>query len=376
MNLSRRLSGLARSALLLCGVAAWVAGVSVAGAAVPGVRKPASKPVSKPVSTSVAKSAGKVPAKRTFTASAKSGYNPSSAKPKSSTPAQLRASARARAAREAAVPRYKTDATGAVVPDLHAAAAIIYNPQTQQVLWESHSQDKRSIASITKVMTAVVCIESDPDLSQVVTVDRADAVAASTTYLRAGYQVSVRDLLHLLLISSDNVAARTLARVSPWGPAGFVARMNDKATELSLHSTTYADPSGLDADNVSSAYDMARLIAYASADDRLSAIMKKPEYKLTLARRPVTIRSTNQLLSRTDMEGSVLGAKTGFISRSGYCLATLLKMPQVNQPVAVVVLGASSNAARFTEVRNLFTWLTTRAQDLVGKDQREPEGRD
>ncbi len=224
-------------------------------------------------------------------------------------------------------------------------------------------------------MTAVVCIESDPDLSQVVTVDRADAVAASTTYLRAGYQVSVRDLLHLLLISSDNVAARTLARVSPWGPAGFVARMNDKATELGLDSTTYADPSGLDADNVSSAYDMARLIAYASADDRLSAIMKKPEYKLTLARRPVTIRSTNQLLSRTDMEGSVLGAKTGFISRSGYCLATLLKMPQVNQPVAVVVLGASSNAARFTEVRNLFTWLTTRAQDLVGKNEREPEGR-
>jgi D-alanyl-D-alanine carboxypeptidase len=73
------------------------------------------------------------------------------------------------------------------------------------------------------------------------------------------------------------------------------------------------------------------------------------------------------------MEGSVLGAKTGFIGRSGYCLATLLKMPQVNQPVAVVVLGAKSNAARFTEVRNLFTWMTAKAQNLLGTTGREPE---
>ena len=115
------------------------------------------------------------------------------------------------------------------MPDLHAAAAIIYNPETQQVLWEENSQDKRSIASITKVMTAVVFVESDPDLSQTVTVERSTRYAASTTHLRPSYQVSVRDLLHLLLISSDNAAARALARISPWGPAGFVARMNEKA---------------------------------------------------------------------------------------------------------------------------------------------------
>jgi D-alanyl-D-alanine carboxypeptidase len=69
------------------------------------------------------------------------------------------------------------------------------------------------------------------------------------------------------------------------------------------------------------------------------------------------------------MEGSVLGAKTGFIARSGYCLATLLKMPQVNQPVAVVVLGARSNTGRFTEVRNLFNWMSSKAQNLIKDDQ-------
>jgi len=315
---------------------------------------------------------GTVASKSTKKTVAKPAYSPQASKARTTKLSRARVAARVRMVRETPIPRFKTDATGALVPDLHAAAAIIYNPETHEVLWEENSQDKRSIASITKVMTAVVFIESDPDMTQVVTVERADVMAASTTHLRANYQVSVRDLLHLLLISSDNAAARSLARVSPWGPAGFVARMNEKATELGLQSTTYADPSGLDAENVSSAYDMARLIAYASSDERISEIMRKPEHTLTLGRRSVTIHSTNQLLSRADMEGSIVGAKTGFIGRSGYCLATLLKMPQVNQPVAVVVLGARSNAGRFNEVRNLVTWMSTKAHNLLGKkDQRE-----
>ncbi len=304
----------------------------------------------------------------------KAGYSPQAAKARAGALQKARVAARLKLARETAVPRFKTDATGTVVPDLHAAAAIIYDPQTHQVIWEENSHDQRSIASITKVMTAVVFIEGDPDMAQMVTVDRSDTTAASITHLRAGNQVSVHDLLHLLLISSDNAAARALARVSPWGPAGFVARMNEKAVELGLQNTSYADPSGLDADNVSSAYDMARLISYAASEDRISEVMRKPEATVMLSRRPVVIHSTNQLLSRADMEGNVLGAKTGFIGRSGYCLATLLKMPQVNQPVAVVVLGARSNAARFSEVRNLFTWLTTKAQDmLVKKDREQPD---
>jgi len=285
--------------------------------------------------------------------------------------ARARAAARMRAVREAAIPHFKTDSTGALVPDLRAAAAIIYNPETQQVLWEENSLDKRSIASITKVMTAVVFVESEPDMSEVVTIARSDTYAASTTHLRVNYKVSVQDLLHLMLISSDNAAARAVARISPWGPAGFVARMNEKATELGLQSTTYADPSGLDAANVSSAYDMARLIAYASSDERISGIMRKPEYTLPLGKRPITIHSTNRLLKRSDLEESVLGGKTGFIGQSGYCLATLLRLPSVNQQVAVVVLGARSNSARFNEVRNLMTWLSGRAHDLLEKKHEQ-----
>ena len=274
--------------------------------------------------------------------------------------------ARAAAIREAQLPRYRTDATGALVPDLHAAAAIIYNPETRQVLWEEHSQDKRSIASITKVMTAVVFSETDPDPNEQVTIERSDVYAASTTHLRANYVVTVDDLMHLLLISSDNAAARALARVSPWGSAGFVQRMNEKAVELGLQSTSYADPSGLDAANVSSAYDMARLIAYAAGDERISEIMRKKEHQLTLGTRQRKIHSTNRLLANSDIQPNVLGGKTGFISQAGYCVATLLKLPEANQPVAVVVLGARSNAGRFTEVKNLLGWVSGKTKGLVG----------
>lgn len=279
--------------------------------------------------------------------------------------------ARARAARmihDTPIPRFKTDSNGDVVPDVHAAAAIIYNPETNQVLWESNSQDKRSIASITKVMTATVFVESDPDMSEKVTVDRADVRAASTTYLRANEVLTVGDLLHLLLIASDNAAARVLARVSPWGSGGFVARMNEKAGELGLTNTSYADPSGLLADNVSSAYDMARLISYASSDERIASIMRLPDYTVQTNRRAVTIHSTNQILRKGDID--VLAGKTGFISKAGYCLATLLEIPEVNQPVAVVVLGARSNTGRFMETRNLFQWLSTKAQQVLEKKEQ------
>jgi D-alanyl-D-alanine endopeptidase (penicillin-binding protein 7) len=277
--------------------------------------------------------------------------------------------ARARAiamAHEIAVtplPRYKMDASGDIVPDLRAAAAIVYDPETNQVLWEENSQSQRSIASITKMMTAVVFMEGNPDLAEPVTVARSDVYQASTTHLRSMDQLTTDDLLHLLLIASDNAAARALARVSSLGYEGFIERMNQKAAELGLESTHYADPSGLLSENVSSAYDLARLIAYVSGDDRIASIMRTPEYTVYTGRRPITFHSTNHLLGRSDVD--VRAGKTGFISKSGYCLATLLRLPQSTQQFAVVVLGARSNAGRFMETENLLTWMANKASSAL-----------
>ena len=279
--------------------------------------------------------------------------------------ARARAAAQARQTAEATLPRYRVDASGDLVPDVRAAAAIIYDPDTNQVLWEENSQSRRSIASITKVMTATVVLENNPDVTQPVTIARSDVFQASTTHLRGNDQVTVDDLLHLLLIASDNAAARALARVSPYGSEGFVQRMNGKAAELGLESTHYADTSGLLSENVSSAYDMARLITHASGDERIASIMRTPEYTVYMAnRRVVTFHSTNHLLGRDDVD--VRAGKTGFIAKAGYCLATLLRLPQGGRQVAVVVLGARSNAGRFVETRNLFSWLLAKAPTIFG----------
>src|SRR5690606_18308153 len=253
-------------------------------------------------------------------------------------------------------------ADGQLVPDVRAGAAIIYNPVTHEVLYESNAQTPRSIASITKVMTAVVFLEEAIDLDREVTVHRDDMVGVSVTYLRAGDRVTIRQLLHLLLIGSDNGAARTLARASAYGRIGFSERMNQKAAELGLTATHYTDTSGLDAGNVSSAYDMARLISFASNDHRIAPIMRMKDYTFAPAkRRAATLHNTNKLVG-SDVD--VMGGKTGFIRKAGYCLATLVRLPRGEQ-VAVVVLGANSNPARFWETRHLFNWVASQAPRLV-----------
>jgi D-alanyl-D-alanine endopeptidase (penicillin-binding protein 7) len=342
------------SAALAAAVALGLPAEAVAAAQTKGR---ATRPPVRSSATQTSKPAAKKPA-------AKKTYSRSASKARQARIARARAEARAREAREVQTPRFKINELGQEVPDVRAEAAIIYNPETNEVLWESNAQDQRSIASITKVMTALAFLESGTPLSTEVTVQRSDVYRASTTYLRAGYKVTSEDLLHLLLIGSDNAAARALARSSIYGASGFVDRMNEKAAELGLESTHYADPSGLLASNVSSAYDMARLIAYVSGDDRIGGIMRKASHTVYVGKRGITVNSTNQLV-RTG-EYDVLGGKTGFISRSGYCLATLLRLPQTGQQVAVVVLGAKSNQGRFWETRHLFNWLSTKTKSIFG----------
>ena len=117
---------------------------------------------------------------------------------------------------------------------------------------------------------------------------------------------------------------------------------------------------------MSSAYDMARLISYAAADERIGTIMRMSGFDFyAAAAAPCTVNSTNRLVRTGELE--ILGGKTGFISSSGYCLATLVRLPQTGRQVAVVVLGAKSNAGRFAETKHLFNWLsghmTTMATD-------------
>ena len=266
------------------------------------------------------------------------------------------------------LPRLKKTASGDLVPDVPASAVIVYSPKTGRVLWEDNSQEQRPIASITKVMTVLVFLEEDQDLSREITVQRSEVRRASVTYLRSRERVTLDHVLHLALIASDNVAARVLARVSSLGTERFIQRMNEKARELGLEATKFSDPSGLDEGNLSSAYDLSRLIVFAASDERIGKIMRKSTYRLRTNRRRVSIRNTNKLLQnglRKDVYGGPLGigekvkvraAKTGYIREAGFCLAILLRLPG-GEDIAVVLLGARSNVSRFRETQRLVNWL-------------------
>ena len=325
----------------------------VCGAGSAALAQARAKSSAKPTATKSKSTTVKKPATRASVARARAAAR-----------ARARAAAAARQQREASSPKFKRDAVGNLVPDVRAAAAIVFNPKTGEVLWEENSHETRSIASLTKIMTAVTFVADDPDLKTKVVVTREDMLHASTTHLKAGDEVSWDDLLHLTLIASDNAAARALARTSDGGAVAFIGRMNDTAKALGLTDTHYFDPSGLFDTNVSSAYDLSHLISFAATDPRLSAIMRTSEYVVQATKRQIPIHSTNKLLS-TDMD--VLGGKTGFIRKAGYCLATLLQVPQGSQ-VAVVVLGAANSATRFWEARHLFNWVVGKGSGIIGDD--------
>ena len=266
----------------------------------------------------------------------------------------------AEAAPSPAAPRFR-DIGDLRRPRIRAAAAMLYNPRTHEVIWERRGLDQRPIASITKVMTALVLLDQEPELTRDVVVSRRDVRRASTTYLRRGERVTLDALLHLALIASDNVAARILARASGWGTRRFVEQMNLKAATLGLHGTRFVEPSGLDERNVSTPYDVARLIAAASEVPALSRIMRRREHRLRTDRRRIDIRNTNRLLRSRH---AIQGGKTGYISEAGFCLTALVELPGTD-PFALVVLGAGSNAGRFSEARRLIDWVSTTGRSLL-----------
>ena len=246
-------------------------------------------------------------------------------------------------------------------PRVRALAAMIYNPTTHEVLWQRRGYERRPIASITKVMTALVFLEQGLDLSRDVVVSRRDVRRANTTYLRRRERVRLKDVLDLALVASDNTAARILARVSGWGTKGFVEQMNKKAAELGLRSTVFTDPSGLDKRNTSTPYDLARLIAHASEQPEIAGIMRKPLHQMRTSRRRLRVRNTNRLLNGRVV---VQGGKTGYIDASGYCLATVVRVPGAD-PLAMVVLGVGSSSSRFRDVTRLVDWVSKQGRSLV-----------
>jgi D-alanyl-D-alanine endopeptidase (penicillin-binding protein 7) len=240
---------------------------------------------------------------------------------------------------------------------VYARSAIVLDPATGEVLFAKDAARSAPIASLTKMMTDLVFLEQRPDLLKNVEVTRAEITGGGHTQLRNSEQVMLGDLLHMSLMCSDNVATRVLVRESGLSLPDFIARMNQKASELGLTNTSFVEVTGLDERNVSSATDVARLLHAAADNSTIRQISTTPYYDFRSATRAHRIVNTNRLLHNQSLE--IVGGKTGFINEAGYCLATWIRAE--GRDMIAVVLGAPTNATRFADVVRLVQRTVTQS---------------
>ena len=254
-------------------------------------------------------------------------------------------------------PPFKIDpnALGVVVT---ADSALVIDGATGRVLFEKQADTPRSIASITKLMTALVFLEHNPGWQTTVTITAADATNGGVSLLSVGQEVSVRDLFYAMLVRSVNSAASALARSTGLSEGEFTAAMNAKAASLGMASAVFIEPTGLHARNQASAVDVAKLVSAALAETAITNATTLPSFRLT------TVNGDQQLLESTDqLLGSflntngyqIIGGKTGHIDNAGYSFTVVVADRDGHQIISVV-LGSASLDDRFTDTKALVNW--------------------
>lgn len=261
----------------------------------------------------------------------------------------------------------RKDAESEFSAPLSAASLVVVDNASNSVLFSKNMDDVRPIASITKLMTALVFLDTSPDMTEYMTILPSD-VREGPEYVESGDRLRVRDVFNAMLIGSSNTAAVALARHTGLPSEEFVARMNQKAKVLGLSQSQFAEPSGLDPANVSTARELAALTRYALTQDAVLASVKREAYTLYPAgAAPRNVATTNWLMTgqvRRVSNATVVGGKTGYIDASGYNIAVTFRKDQ--HDVTIVVLGCADVFARYIEsdllarwVFDHFTWGTT-----------------
>lgn len=243
-------------------------------------------------------------------------------------------------------------------PDLRSASAIVLDSQGN-LIYGKDIDTVRPIASLTKLMTAIVVLDSGLDLDEkiVVTKEDRDLVRLTGSRLEYGASLSRQELLLLALMSSENRAASALGRDFPNGTNGFVRKMNEKAQELGMLNTQFADPAGLKAENVSTASDLTRLLQAADTYPMIaqSSTTMRKEVRPYRGRGPLTYGNTNRLLKNASWEIEL--SKTGYINEAGRCLIMQAKIE--GEEVSIVLLNSFGKLTPFGDSNRLRRWMLT-----------------
>ncbi len=242
--------------------------------------------------------------------------------------------------------------------DVNAQAAVVMDVASGQVLYEKDSHTAYSIASLSKIITAMVFLDGKPNLDESVTFLQEDDASAGKTVIPTGEKLNKREVLQALLIGSVNEAANVLARTSG-GRDAFIDAMNRKARDIGMEHAIFFDPSGLDSRNKASAKDVALALRAALKYPELRDTTEQPA--VTLAGRASTrkyqIKTTNLLLA-SDLNKKpyhIIAAKTGTLPEAGFCMAQATRDQDGHEIIAVILAG-DTHYSRFQDVKALTYW--------------------
>lgn len=239
---------------------------------------------------------------------------------------------------------------------LDAKSALIIDQDSREILYSRDPLHVMPIASITKLMTAMIILDANQDLNQYITITSADidTLKSSSSRLAVGTRLTRRDLLHLTLMSSENRAAHALARNYPGGIKAFVAAMNNKARLLGMTQTTYVEPTGLSSENRSTARDLVWLVEAAYKYELIRRLSTSTGHKVTVGGRRLSYINSNRL---TDNKTWIIGLqKTGYIREAGYCL--VMQTTISGKHLIMIFLDANERKSRITDAENVRQWAS------------------
>jgi len=241
-------------------------------------------------------------------------------------------------------------------PRLSSAIAMIYDEQTQRPLFTKNASEVVPIASITKLMTAMVVLDARLPLDERITIsslDR-DRFKGTRSRMRNGMTLTRGELLKLALMASENVAAAALARTYPGGTQVMLSMMNAKARELGMTSTRFDDATGLHSSNVSTAHDLVKMVSAASEYDEIERFSTTSTHTVQVSgRRSLRFNNTNPLVRSASWDIGL--SKTGYISEAGKCLVMQAKIS--NRPVVIVLLDSWGRHTRVGDANRIKRWM-------------------
>jgi len=239
--------------------------------------------------------------------------------------------------------------------DLQSSVALVIDKETDQVLFSKNSEAVLPIASITKLMTALVVVEAGLPLDEPLTITQADVDTekGSRSRLHVGAVLSRGQMLHLALMASENRAAHALGRHYPGGMPAFVEAMNRKAEALGMHRTRYVEPTGLSSSNQSSALDLSVLVRAASEHALIRELSTASDARVAVGRRELEFRNTNGLIRNPEWDIGL--QKTGYISEAGRCV--VMQAQLAGRQLIMVLLDSAGRYSRIGDAERLRSWV-------------------